>query len=46
MNGASAEPWANTRSVPISIIIMINGMSQNFFRTRMNIHNSLSKLDD
>ena len=33
-------------SVPMSIIIMIKGMSQNFFRTRMNIHSSLNKHDD
>ena len=41
MKGATAEPFDNTSSEPNSSIMMKIGSSQNFFRTRRNIQNSL-----
>ena len=43
MNGATAEPWLSTISPPNSAIITMIGKSQNFLRTRRNIHNSDKK---
>src|SRR5262245_4411213 len=40
MNGASADPWVNTISMPRRISTNMMGPSQNFFRTRMNCHSS------
>jgi len=40
MNGATAEPWVRTISVPKSSITTRIGKSQNFFRSLMKAHNS------
>src|SRR6266511_5133319 len=40
MNGASAEPCANTSSPPTSTSSTTIGRSQNFFRSLMNAHSS------
>src|SRR5437016_460508 len=44
MNGARTDPFAKISSAPTSIMMMIMGMSQNFFLTRMNAHSSLNRL--
>src|SRR5262245_21202603 len=40
MNGATAEPWVRTTRPPNSTSTTTMGRSQNFFRSRMNIHSS------
>src|SRR5213593_5265378 len=44
MNGASAEPWANTSNAPTRNITTRIGSSHHFLRTRMNAHSSLARL--
>jgi len=44
MNGASADPWANTRSVPTSTITTMMGSNHHFFLTLKNAQNSRTKL--
>lgn len=44
MKGATAEPFASTKSNPSKNITMIMGASQSFFRATMNRHNSLIKV--
>ncbi len=43
MNGANAEPWANTTSKPNKTSIKIIGASQNFFLACIKAHKSLIK---
>jgi hypothetical protein len=40
MNGAIAEPWVMTIRPPKTNSMTKIGMSQNFLRARMNVHNS------
>src|SRR5688500_10408733 len=46
MKGASAEPCAKTSSEPTRKSTTRIGSNQNFFRSRMNAHSSLTKLLD
>src|SRR5690606_26341621 len=46
MNGASADPCANTSSPPTSSIATMIGSSTHFFRTFTNAHNSAIRLID
>ena len=43
MNGAIAEPLANTISTPNISKVVINGSSQNFLRSRKKPHMSIKK---
>src|SRR5215475_438613 len=45
MNGASADPWANTSKRPTSSMTMMSGRSQSFFLTRMKAQNSRARLE-
>lgn len=40
MNGATADPWLNTINAPNNAMTTNIGISQNFFRARINAHNS------
>src|SRR5678815_253543 len=44
MNGASAEPCANTSTVPTTTITTITGSSHHFLRWPMNPHSSPIRL--
>src|SRR5688572_25721214 len=46
MKGASADPCAKTSSEPTRKSTTRIGSNQNFFRSRMNAHSSLTKLLD
>src|SRR6476661_4538755 len=43
MNGARADPWVNTTSVPHTRLNRMAGSSQNFLRTRKNSQTSAKK---
>src|SRR5713101_3656395 len=44
MNGARAEPCANTSSAPTNNITTRIGSSHHFFRTRINVQSSAARL--
>ena len=43
MNGATADPWVRTRRAPSNNITIMIGASQNFLRSFMKPHKSISK---
>jgi hypothetical protein len=44
MKGATALPWLKIINPPKMAMTKMIGRSQNFFRTRRNIHSSFTKL--
>ncbi len=44
MNGANADPWANTKSAPINTMTIMIGRSHHFFLTLRNAQNSRARL--
>src|SRR5437764_11008595 len=44
MNGASADPWANTSRAPTAAMTTMMGRSHHFLRARMKAQNSSTRL--